>query len=70
MGDVLTLIEKAEAQIDEEKARELNRKLKKAEFGYDDFLDSMNQIKNMGNISDLIGMIPGMKVELKNVSMD
>lgn len=71
MGDVLTLIEKAEAQIDEEKARELNRKLKKAEFGYDDFLDSMNQIKNMGNISDLIGMIPGMNsAQLKNVSLD
>ena len=71
MGDVLTLIEKAEAQIDEKKARELNRKLKKAEFGYDDFLDSMNQIKNMGNISDLIGMIPGMNsAQLKNVSLD
>ncbi len=71
MGDVLTLIEKAEAQIDEEKARELNRKLKKAEFGYDDFLDSMSQIKKMGNLTDLIGMIPGMNsAALKNVSLD
>lgn len=71
MGDVLTLIEKAEAQIDEEKARELNRKLKKAEFGYDDFLDSMNQIKSMGNIGDLLGMIPGVNsAALKNVSLD
>lgn len=71
MGDVLTLIEKAEAQIDEDKARELNRKLKKAEFGYDDFLDSMNQIKSMGNIGDLLGMIPGVNsAALKNVSLD
>lgn len=71
MGDVLTLIEKAEAQIDEEKARELNRKLKKAEFGYDDFLDSVNQIKSMGNIGDLLGMIPGVNsAALKNVSLD
>ena len=71
MGDVLTLIEKAEAQIDEEKAKELNRKLKKAEFGYDDFLDSMSQIKKMGNIGDLLGMIPGVNsAALKNVSLD
>ena len=71
MGDVLTLIEKAEAQIDEDKARELNRKIKKAEFGFDDFLDSMNQIKNMGNIGDILGMMPGVNASaLKNVSLD
>ena len=71
MGDVLTLIEKAEAQIDQEKAKELNRKLKKAEFGYDDFLDSMNQIKKMGSVGDILGMIPGVNsAALKNVSLD
>ncbi len=71
MGDVLTLIEKAEAQIDQDKARELNRKLKKAEFGYDDFLDSMNQIKKMGSVGDILGMIPGVNsAALKNVSLD
>lgn len=71
MGDVLTLIEKAEAQIDEDKARELNRKIKKAEFGYDDFLESMSQIKNMGNIGDILGMMPGINASaLKNVSLD
>ena len=71
MGDVLTLIEKAEAQIDQEKAKELNRKLKKAEFGYDDFLDPMNQIKKMGSVGDILGMIPGVNsAALKNVSLD
>ena len=52
MGDVLTLIEKAQAQIDEDKAREMTRKLRKAEFTYDDFLENMNQVKNMGNMQD------------------
>ena len=69
MGDVLTLIEKAEAQIDVDKAKEMTRKFKKAEFTYDDYLEQMNQVKNMGNIQDLIGMIPGMGNQLKNVDL-
>ena len=69
MGDVLTLIEKAEAQIDSDKAREMSRKFKKAEFTYEDFLENMNQVKNMGNIQDLISMIPGMGNQLKNVDL-
>lgn len=69
MGDVLTLIEKAEAQIDEDKAREMTRKFKKAEFTYEDYLENMNQVKNMGNIQDLIAMIPGMGSQLKNVDL-
>ena len=69
MGDVLTLIEKAEAQIDADKAKEMTRKFKKAEFTYDDFLENMSQVKNMGNIQDLIAMIPGMGNQLKNVDL-
>jgi signal recognition particle subunit SRP54 len=69
MGDVLTLIEKAEAQIDEDKAREMTRKFKKAEFTYDDYLENMSQVKNMGNIQDLIAMIPGMGSQLKNIDL-
>ncbi|MCI9136989.1 MAG: signal recognition particle protein [Lachnospiraceae bacterium] len=60
MGDVLTLIEKAQENIDEEKAKELEQKMKKAEFGFDDYLESMNQMKKMGGISSLLSMIPGM----------
>ena len=50
MGDILTLIDKAQSQIDEDKARELNQKIKKATFGYDDLLESLNQVKNMRKI--------------------
>ncbi len=60
MGDVLTLIEKAEQSIDDETAKELSRKMKKAEFDYNDYLESMSQMKNMGGISSLLGMLPGM----------
>ena len=59
MGDVLTLIEKAQENIDEEKARELEQKMKKAEFGFDDYLESMNQMKKMGGISSMLQMMPG-----------
>ncbi len=59
MGDVLTLIEKAQENIDEEKARELEQKMKKAEFGFDDYLESMNQMKKMGGLSSLLSMMPG-----------
>lgn len=59
MGDVLTLIEKAQASVDEEKARELEKKFRKAEFTFDDFLDQLEQVKSMGPLDELIGMIPG-----------
>ncbi|MGN0484553.1 MAG: signal recognition particle protein [Lachnospiraceae bacterium] len=59
MGDVLTLIEKAQEEIDEEKAIALEQKMKKAEFGFDDYLESMNQMRKMGGISKLLGMMPG-----------
>lgn len=71
MGDVLTLIEKAQANIDEEKARELEKKIRKAEFDLDDFLDQLQQMKNMGPLQDLLGMMPGMNNKaLKNVQVD
>ena len=59
MGDVMSLIEKAQANIDETKAREMEQKLKKASFGFDDYLESMNQMKNMGGISSVLSMMPG-----------
>ena len=60
MGDILTLIEKAEMEVDEEKAKKMSQKLRKAEFDYNDFLTQMQQIKKMGPLKDLMGMIPGM----------
>ncbi len=60
MGDILTLIEKAELQMDEEKAREMSQKLRKAEFDYNDFLEQMNQIKKMGGLASIMNMMPGM----------
>lgn len=59
MGDVLTLIEKAQEEMDEDKAKELERKMKKAEFGFDDYLESMNQMKKMGGLTSILGMMPG-----------
>lgn len=70
MGDVLTLIEKAQNAVDEDKARELEKKMRKAEFGFDDWLDQMAQIKQMGGIADMLSMIPGMGNQLKNVDID
>lgn len=69
MGDILTLIEKAEAVVDEQKAKELEKKFKKAEFGFDDYLEQMNQIKKMGGLEEIIGMIPGMGDQLKGAQM-
>lgn len=60
MGDVLTLIEKAQADIDEDKAKEMEKRLRKAEFSFDDYLESMNQMKKMGGLSAVLGMMPGM----------
>lgn len=70
MGDVLTLIEKAQANIDDKKAAELEKKFMKAEFSYSDFLEQMQQIKSMGSLQDLLGMIPGMGQQLKGVEID
>lgn len=60
MGDVLTLIEKAEAEIDEEKAKKMSQKLKKAQFDFEDYLDSMSQMKNMGGLGSVMSMLPGL----------
>ncbi len=62
MGDVLTLIEKAEAQIDADKAKEMEQKLKKADFDFNDFLEYMGQIKNLGGIGSILDMLPGMGI--------
>jgi len=60
MGDVLTLIEKAEAEIDEEKAKQMTEKLKKAQFDFDDYLESVKQMKNMGGLGSIMSMMPGL----------
>ncbi len=70
MGDVMTLIEKAEAISDEQQAAELERKLRKQEFGLDDFLDQLKQIRRLGPLQSLLGMIPGMGKELRGVKVD
>jgi signal recognition particle subunit SRP54 len=70
MGDILTLIDKAQADFDETKAKELERKIKKAEFDFNDFLDQMQQVKKMGGITDLLGMLPGVGKQLKDVEID
>jgi signal recognition particle subunit SRP54 len=70
MGDVLTLIEKAEASFDEEQAVKAAAKLKKGSFTLEDFLEQMQQIKKMGPLQNIIGMIPGMPKELKNTQID
>ena len=71
MGDVLTLIEKAEPQIDADKAKEMEAKIKKAEFDFDDFLEYMGQIRNMGGIGSIMSMLPGMGLggNMKNIQM-
>jgi signal recognition particle subunit SRP54 len=70
MGDVLTLIEKAEASFDQEEAVKAATKLKKGDFTLDDFLQQMQQVKKMGPLSNIIGMIPGVPKELKNTQID
>lgn len=69
MGDILSLIEKAETQVDEEKAKELSQKLRKAEFDYNDFLDQMNQVKKMGGMASILSMMPGMG-QMKDMDFD
>ena len=67
MGDVMSLIEKVQENIDEEKAREMEQKMKKAQFGFDDYLESMNQMKNMGGLSSVLNMLPGMGNKMKDI---
>ena len=70
MGDVISLVERAQQQFDEEEARKVQKKIAKNKFGFDDFLKQINQIKKMGNMKDLVGMIPGMSKAVKNVDID
>ncbi len=71
MGDVLSLIERAEQAVDEKSARELEKKLRKSQFTFDDFLDQMQQVKKMGSLSSLLGMIPGVPAaKLKGLQVD
>lgn len=67
MGDVLTLVEKAQANIDQEKARAMEKKLREQEFTLEDFLEQMQQVKSMGPLDELLGMIPGMGKQLKGM---
>ena len=69
MGDVVSLVERAQEQYDEEEARKLQKKIAKNEFGFDDFLAQIQQIKKMGNMKDLVGMIPGAGKALKDVEI-
>ncbi len=70
MGDVMTFIEKAQTAYDEDQAAELERKIRKQEFGLDDFLDQMRQIRRLGPLQSLLSMIPGMGKELRGVKID
>lgn len=70
MGDMLTLIEKAEDAFDEKEAEDLERKMRKAEFTFDDFLKQMKMVKRMGSIGGLLSMLPGVPKELKDVEID
>ncbi|NNC83316.1 MAG: signal recognition particle protein [Flavobacteriales bacterium] len=70
MGDVVSLVEKAQEQFDEEEAKRLQKKMAKNKFDFEDFLSQIQQIKKMGNLKDLMGMIPGMGKMMRNVDMD
>jgi len=70
MGDVVSLVERAQQQFDEEEARKVQKKIAKNKFGFDDFLNQIQQIKKMGNMKDLVGMIPGAGKMLKDIDID
>jgi signal recognition particle subunit SRP54 len=70
MGDIVSLVEKAQEQFDEAEARKLQKKIAKNQFNFDDFLAQIQQVKKMGNLKDLAGMIPGVGKALKNLDMD
>ena len=69
MGDITSLVEKAQAQFDEEAAKKLEKKIRKNQFDFEDFLSQIQQIKKMGNLKDLMGMIPGMGKSLKDIDI-
>jgi signal recognition particle subunit SRP54 len=69
MGDITSLVEKAQAHFDEEQARKLEKKIRKNQFDFQDFLDQLQQVKKMGNLKDLIGMIPGMGKAVKDIDI-
>ncbi|MGY8966833.1 MAG: signal recognition particle protein, partial [Flavobacteriales bacterium] len=70
MGDVVSLVERAQEQFDEDQARKINKKIAKNQFGYDDFISQIQQVKKMGNMKDLMGMIPGVGKMMKDVDID
>ncbi len=70
MGDVISLVERAQQQFDEQEARKIQKKIAKNQFGFDDFLNQIKQVQKMGNIKDLVGMIPGMNSATKNLDID
>jgi signal recognition particle subunit SRP54 len=70
MGDVVSLVERAQEQFDEEEARKLQKKIAKNQFGFDDFLNQIQQVKKMGNMKDLVGMIPGASKAMKGVEIE
>ncbi len=70
MGDVVSLVEKAQEQFDEKEAKKLQKKIAQNKFDFDDFYGQLQQIKKMGNVKDLMGMIPGMGKAMKNVEID
>jgi signal recognition particle subunit SRP54 len=70
MGDVVTLVEKAQQAFDQEEAARLNKKIRKNQFDFNDFLSQLEQVKKMGNMKDLLGMIPGMGKAIKDIDID
>jgi len=69
MGDIVSFVEKAQEQFDEKKARELESKIRKNQFNFNDFLTQLNQIKKMGSVKDLLGMIPGVGKAVKDIDI-
>jgi len=70
MGDIVSLVEKAQEQYDEQEAQKLQKKIAKNQFDFNDFLSQLQQIKKMGNVKDLMGMIPGMGKAIKDVDLE
>jgi signal recognition particle subunit SRP54 len=70
MGDVVSLVERAQEQYDEEAARKLQKKISQNKFDFNDFMDQIAQIKKMGNVKDLMGMIPGVGKAMKDMDVD
>src|SRR5438552_18606519 len=69
MGDIVSLVEKAQDQFDEEQAKKLEKRIRKNQFDFEDFKTQLEQIKKMGNIKDLLGMVPGMGKAMKDIDI-